>query len=97
MWGASAASSRWMPGGVIGRVANHLASPLVPGVRRKSILEDCDVIVGLGNLRLFFSWTRRAERAMVGGRVIRAVLPPGGNGDPLFEKGMPAKLAQTLS
>jgi hypothetical protein len=79
---------------VIGRVANHLAPPLVARVRGKPIFEDRDVIVGLGDLGLFLARTCRAQRAVVGGRVIRAVLPPRCNGDPLFEQGMPAKLAQ---
>jgi hypothetical protein len=78
---------------VVGRVADDLTPTLITVVRRKAILEDGDVIVGLGNLRLFFTWSGRAQRAVVGRRVIRAVLPPGSDGDPLFEKGMPAKLA----
>jgi hypothetical protein len=84
-------------GVVIGRIANDLATPLVACVRGKSILEDCDVIVGLGDLGLFFSGARGTQRAVVGGRVVGAILPPRSDGDPLFEKGMPAKLAQTFS
>jgi hypothetical protein len=82
---------------VIGRVANNLTPALVAGVSRKSILEDCDVIVRLGDLGLLFSRTCRAQRTVVRGRVIGAVLTPGCDGDPLFEKGMPAKLAQAFS
>src|SRR5258708_31818056 len=70
---------------VIGRVANHLTPPLVAGVGRKPIFEDGDVIVGLGDLRLFLASTCRAKGAMVCGRVIGAVLSPGSDGDPLLE------------
>ena len=34
------------------------------------------------------------ELAVVSRRVVRAILPPRRDGDPLFEKRMPAKLAQ---
>ena len=82
---------------MIGRIANDIAPPLVACVGRKSIFEDGDVIVRLRDLRLLLSGTRRAKRAVVRARMIGAVLPPGSDGDPLFEKGMPAKLAQTFS
>jgi len=66
-------------------VADDLAPPLIAGVRRKAVLENGDVIVGLGDLCLGLSGARRAQRAVVGRRVIGAVLPPGCDGHPLLE------------
>src|SRR5258708_38812397 len=68
---------------VVGRVANHLTPPLVACVRRKSIFEDRDVIVRLGDLRLFLARTRRAKRPVVCTPVMSPVLPPGSDANPI--------------
>jgi hypothetical protein len=74
-------------------VAHDLAAALVACVGRKSIFKDSDVIVRLGDFGFWLAGTRRTKRAMLGRRVIRAVLTPRGDRHPFFEKGMPAKLA----
>ena len=75
-------------------VADDLTTSLFARVGGKAVLEHRDVVVGFGDLGLFFSGTGGAKRAVVRGRVIGAVLPPRRDGDPLFQQRMPAKLAQ---
>jgi len=75
------------------RVANDLAAALVAFVGGKSIFKNSDVIVGLRDFSFRLAWTRGAQRTVLGGRMIRAILTPRGNGDPFFKKGMPAKFA----
>ena len=82
---------------VVGRVADDLGAALVAGVGGKAVLEDDDVVVGLGDLGLGLPRARRAQRAVLGRGVIGAVLAPGRDGHPLFEQGIPAKLAQGFS
>jgi hypothetical protein len=79
---------------VVGCVADDLRPALVSGVRGKFVLEDDDVVVGFGDLGLGLARSRRAQRAVLGGRVVCAVLPPGRDGDPFLEKRVPAELAQ---
>src|SRR5712692_2039710 len=82
---------------VDGCVADHLAAALIAGESRETVLEDRDVVIRLGDLRFELARPRRAQRAVVGRRMIRAVLSPGCDGDPLLEQGVPAKLAQARS
>src|SRR6266566_3517298 len=49
-----------------------------------AVLEHRDVVIGLGDLGFEMPWSGGAQRAMVWWRVIRAVLTPGGDGNPLF-------------
>ena len=82
---------------MVWRVAHDLAPPLLARVGRKAIFENSDVIVGLWDFCLELAGACRAQRTVIGRRVIGPVLPPGRHGDPLFEKRMPAELAQTFS
>jgi hypothetical protein len=79
-----------------GCVAHDLGASLVAGVGREAVLEDGDVIGRLGDLGLEPAGFRRAQRAVVGGRMVRAVLSPRRDGDPFLEEGIPAQLAQEL-
>src|SRR5712691_646046 len=70
---------------VVRRVADDLAASLLAREGREAVLEDGDVVVGLGNLGFGLPWPGWAQRAVVRRRVICAVLPPRGDGDPLFQ------------
>jgi len=75
-------------------VADDLASALLARVRGETVLEDRDVVVGLGNLGLERAGPGRAQWAVVRRRMVRAVLAPRRDGDPFLEKRVPAELAQ---
>src|SRR5712692_3904534 len=77
---------------VIRRVADHLAPSLLSGEGWEPILEYRDVVVGLGDLGFGVARPGGTERTVVLGRVVRAVLAPRRDGDPLFEQRMPTKL-----
>jgi hypothetical protein len=79
---------------VVGRVADDLAASLVGAVRRIAVLEDDDVVVRLGDLGFGVARARRAQRAVIGRRMVGAVLAPRRDGDPFLEKRVPAELAQ---
>jgi len=78
------------------RVADDLGPPLVAGIGGKAVLEDDDVVVRLRNLGLRPAGFGRAQRAVVGGRVVGAVLTPRRDGDPFLEQRIPAELAQVV-
>ena len=83
-------------GVVVGRVADDLGAPLLARVRRESILEDDDVVIRLWDLGLGHAGSGRAQRAVCRVRVIRPVLAPRRDRDPLLEQRVPAQLAQAV-
>src|SRR5260370_2977094 len=70
---------------VIRCVADDFAPSLLAGERREAILKYSDVVVGLGDLGFRLPRPRWTQRAVVRRRVICAVLPPRGDGDPLLQ------------
>ena len=79
---------------MVGRVADDLGPALVARVGRESVFEDRDVVVGLGDLGLGLTWPRRAQGAVLRGRMVGAVLAPRCDRDPLLEQRIPTQLAQ---
>src|SRR5579864_3080518 len=82
---------------VVGRVADDLATSLVAGVGRESVLENCDVVVGFRDLGFLHARPGRAQRAVIRGRMVGAILAPRRHRDPLFEQRIPANLAHAFS
>lgn len=79
-------------GVVVGGEADHLAPAARVVQRRKPVLEHRDLVVGRGDLG-GPAGLGRAERAVVGGRQQRAVLPVAGDGHPLVGERVVPQLA----
>src|SRR5712691_3727540 len=69
---------------VIRRVADHLAPSLLSGEGWEPVLEYRYVVVGLGDLGFGVAGPGGTERTVIWRRVVRAVLAPRRDGDPLL-------------